>query len=319
MDRIEMLRRHLSTAMDADIDINTATSVHPSTQSRGLQLQQTRTSTETTTPVRSDKRRGPEPNIPQRVRQCSSLVLDTPNQPAAAAAAANAKWIPYLERCHVNCTPDAIVLIEPLAIRPETRKRFRRVVASIGPQESYNVLDLHTGISNDVYLGDLAVGRWDEDRQNMYTSEIFEADTADARTIHIGCDLFDAAGTPVCAFYDGEIFLTGHYPGAGDYGFVVVLKHVIDGRPVWSLHGHLQPESVKNKKVGQKIAAGDVIGWIGCAHDDVNGGWVPHLHFQLTLLQPRIADWPGVVAPAHRALAKQVYPDPRHVLGPLWQ
>ena len=49
-----------------------------------------------------------------------------------------------------------------------------------------------------------------------------------------------------------------------------------------------------------------------------NGGWFPHVHFQLVLLQPAIADCPGVVAEQHRELGLHLYPDPRMVLGPLW-
>ena len=67
-----------------------------------------------------------------------------------------------------------------------------------------------------------------------------------------------------------------------------------------------------------QVRAGQVIGWIGAAHDGINGGWVPHLHFQLSLLQPRIADWPGVVCRQHRDIARRIYPDPRQVLGNLW-
>ena len=59
-----------------------------------------------------------------------------------------------------------------------------------------------------------------------------------------------------------------------------------------------------------------MVGWMGDKHE--NGGWFPHVHFQLVLLQPAIADCPGVVAEQHRELGLHLYPDPRMVLGPLW-
>ena len=290
---------------------------------------------------------GGDERLMQTVAECSAQVLDRANQRAAAEAQAAARYIPYIERCHVGCTADAVSRL-PLGLNIDvrTRSQFRRVVQSIGVESSYNVLDMADGarIEDGVYLGDFAVGRWNENRENIYTTDIFvTADdrqttagdgsgttaTSTRRTIHMGCDLFDKAGTPVHAFYDGEVWLTGHYPGAGDYGFVVVLRHVLPvSSPgthehlqhvvVWSLHGHLEPESVRGKQVGQRVAAGEVIGWIGRAHTDVNGGWVPHLHFQLTTLEPRLADWPGVVAKQHREAACRIYPDPRQVLGQLW-
>ncbi|GIT41297.1 MAG: hypothetical protein Ct9H300mP10_03070 [Methanobacteriota archaeon] len=49
-----------------------------------------------------------------------------------------------------------------------------------------------------------------------------------------------------------------------------------------------------------------------------NGGWEPHLHFQLSLVEPETHDLPGVVAPEDREQALLDYPDPRLVLGPLY-
>ena len=53
------------------------------------------------------------------------------------------------------------------------------------------------------------------------------------------------------------------------------------------------------------------------AHDE-NGGWEPHLHFQLSYQEPETHDMPGVVAPSDRDEALQIYPDPRLVLGALY-
>jgi len=255
------------------------------------------------------------------IEKCSVLALDRKYHSEAKRVAQTATWIPYIEKSHYGCSPEAVAALpSTLVVSAQTRAQFRRVVASIGVETSYNVLNMADGnmIDGTHYMGDFAVGKWDENRENIYNSGFYD-DGAGGRTIHLGCDLFDVAGTPIHAFYDGEVALTGHYPGANDYGFVVILKHVIDGQDVWSLHGHLSPESLQGKFVGQKLKAGEVVGWIGQAHNDINGGWVPHLHFQLSLLKPRIADWPGVVSKAHREVGRRVYPDPRQVLGQLWQ
>jgi 4-aminobutyrate aminotransferase-like enzyme len=49
---------------------------------------------------------------------------------------------------------------------------------------------------------------------------------------------------------------------------------------------------------------------------DENGGWTPHLHFQLLLDDfERGADQPGVARASERALATALYPDPNLLLG----
>ena len=40
-----------------------------------------------------------------------------------------------------------------------------------------------------------------------------------------------------------------------------------------------------------------------------NGGWEPHLHFNLSLVEPETHDMPGVVSPENRLEALAKYPD----------
>ena len=82
------------------------------------------------------------------------------------------------------------------------------------------------------------------------------------------------------------------------------------------MYGHLDAASIEGKRIGQKIEAGEVIAWFG--DFDENGGWEPHLHFQLSLVEPETHDLPGVVASEDRERALRDYPDPRLVLGPLY-
>lgn len=180
----------------------------------------------------------------------------------------------------------------------------------------YEVFDFTTGYdpSRSLATG-YGVGRYNEDRRGMYDAAIFR-DGNDARTIHVGIDLGAPSGTPVHAFFAGEIFLTGYNASDGDYGHTLITRHELDGKPVWALHGHLSASSTAGKLPGQKFAAGDVIAWIGEKHE--NGGWNPHLHFQLSLVEPAVCDLPGVVSPAQLKEALLIYPDPRLVLGPLY-
>ena len=156
------------------------------------------------------------------------------------------------------------------------------------------------------------IGRYDELRPGMYSTELF----SDGRFLHVGSDIGAPVGTPCMAFDDGEISHFGYNPDDGDYGHVVITKHIIDGRSVWALYGHLNSKSIENKEIGQKISKGEVICWMGDKHE--NGGWESHLHFQLSLKEPETHDMPGVVSPDNRDQALEDYPDPRLVLGPIY-
>lgn len=177
--------------------------------------------------------------------------------------------------------------------------------------DEYEVRDFTSGdYSPSKYEFD--IGRYDELRPGMYSTELF----AGERFLHVGIDIGGPVGTPVMAFMDGEISHFGYNPAAGDYGNVVITRHEIGGVLVWALYGHLDAASIEGKWVGQKVNAGEVIAWFGAF--DENGGWDPHLHFQLSLVEPETHDLPGVVAPEDRMNALAIYPDPRNVLGPLY-
>jgi len=78
----------------------------------------------------------------------------------------------------------------------------------------------------------------------------------------------------------------------------------------------LSSSSLAGKKIGQKLSAGEVLGWFGEYSE--NGGWKPHLHFQLSLVEPTTHDLPGVVSPDEREQGLADFPDPRLVLGELY-
>src|SRR5262249_14204017 len=66
-------------------------------------------------------------------------------------------------------------------------------------------------------------------------------------------------------------------------------------------------------RVGQEIAQGEVFGHVGDVHE--NGGWAPHVHFQIILdLLDRGAEFPGVAPASERKLWKVLSPDPNLLL-----
>ena len=177
--------------------------------------------------------------------------------------------------------------------------------------DNYTVLDLSVNpwIPSKT---EFSIGKYDEVRPNMYLTPIFGG----IRNIHVGLDINGPIGTPCMAFMEGKITHLGYNPEPGDYGYVIITKHNISGIELWALYGHLSSESIEGKIVGQKVRKGEIIAWFGPENE--NGGWEPHLHFQLSLLEPKTHDLPGVVSDVERIQALENYPDPRLILGPLY-
>ena len=182
--------------------------------------------------------------------------------------------------------------------------------------ETYDLFDFTQAYDPNRLRGRYGVGKYNEDRRGMYTTELFSPSTSEARTIHVGIDIGAPAGTEVFAFASGFIFMTSINPAAGDYGGTVITEHIVDGLALWALHGHLSHASVEKWKSGERFERGVILGWLG--DEKENGGWNPHLHFQLSRVKPTKCDLPGVVSLKDREQALRDYPDPRLVLGPLY-
>ncbi len=163
----------------------------------------------------------------------------------------------------------------------------------------------------------IGIGRYNEARL-LYTSPLFVGDDLHGennRTVHLGMDVFMAAGSPVHAPLDGEIIAFACNRAPLDYGPVIILRHQANpGDAFYTLYGHLSLDSLSGLQAGQTVKKGQVIARIGSA--DVNGGWPPHLHFQVILdLLDMACDFPGVAGPAEKELWCQFSPDPNVMLA----
>ncbi len=163
----------------------------------------------------------------------------------------------------------------------------------------------------------IGVGRYEEARY-LYVDPAFAAGTSSTdeyRTVHLGVDLFVDAGTPVHAPLDGKVVALADNSSSRDYGPVIVLEHEIDAdRCFYTLYGHLNRKSIARVKVGQEIKKGEAFAKVGKAK--VNGGWTPHLHFQIINdLLDLGTDFPGVALPSQRNLWLGLCPDPNLILG----
>jgi 4-aminobutyrate aminotransferase-like enzyme/Ser/Thr protein kinase RdoA (MazF antagonist) len=150
--------------------------------------------------------------------------------------------------------------------------------------------------------------------RTLYATPLFSGDAGERRTVHLGVDFFAPAGTRVFAPLDGVVSFAAENAQALDYGPLVILEHSTDGgETFFTLYGHLSRESLSNVSEGQQIRAGEAIGTLGAA--DVNGGWTPHLHFQvITDLLEMGRDFPGVCSPSREAAWAALCPDPNVLL-----
>ena len=162
-----------------------------------------------------------------------------------------------------------------------------------------------------------AVGRYGEPRL-LYTQPEFEApseELPERRTIHIGLDIFMAAGSKILAPWPGRVhsFYDNQVPL--DYGPAIVLEHKTDdGLTFYTMYGHLSQDSLTGLAVGQAAAKGQEIARMGTA--EVNGGWPPHVHFQIIL--DMLDEWGtffGVGRERDRDLFAALCPDPTPMLN----
>ncbi|WP_421693731.1 aminotransferase class III-fold pyridoxal phosphate-dependent enzyme [Aestuariivirga sp.] len=160
-----------------------------------------------------------------------------------------------------------------------------------------------------------AIGLYGEDR-DVYKGEQFRtAASPEWRSQHLGLDIFIAAGTPVLAPLAGRVLSVVDNALPFDYGPTVILEHRAgaDGPLFWTLYGHLSRETLALVTAGQEIAAGQQIGWIG-SHD-ANGGWAPHLHFQIITDRLGLTgEFPGVGQPSLWPVWRAISPDPNLIL-----
>src|SRR6266852_270222 len=163
----------------------------------------------------------------------------------------------------------------------------------------------------------VGVGRYDEPRL-LYTSALFGTSgnpTDEWRTVHLGIDLSVEPGAPVSAPLDAVVHIVANNSAPQDYGPVVILRHETSGgEQFFTLYGHLSKDALDELKAGQRVERGQKFARVGSAQE--NGGWAPHVHFQVILdLLELGADFPGVAYASQRSVWTSLSPDPNLLLG----
>ncbi|MCB0596346.1 MAG: aminotransferase class III-fold pyridoxal phosphate-dependent enzyme [Lewinellaceae bacterium] len=135
------------------------------------------------------------------------------------------------------------------------------------------------------------------------------------RSVHLGIDIWGAAGTAVFAPFEGKVHSFADNAHERDYGPTIILEHEPeDGPRFFTLYGHLNRQCLKGLTAGMPVRRGQPIAAFGQVEE--NGAWPPHLHFQVMLdTLGNEGDFPGVGFPEQWPAWKSICPNPEPLAG----
>ncbi len=178
---------------------------------------------------------------------------------------------------------------------------------------TYEGLDFYVNSVKKAANCRVAYGGYGEYRGIYATSDHFN-NSENERCIHLGIDLWAAAGTAVFAPLDGTIHSFQYNNNVLDYGATIITQHVLEGQIFHLLFGHLSLKSLENCVENAKILRGSKIAELGNRSE--NGGWSPHLHLQMILdLKGQKGDFAGVATRTEAPIYLENCPSPAVFCG----
>ena len=160
----------------------------------------------------------------------------------------------------------------------------------------------------------IGIGRYNEARL-IYSGDQYLTHDHESRTVHLAIDLFLDAGSPILSVCDGVVHSFKDNALPYDNGPTIVIEHPTtpDGPPFYILYSHMTRDSLDGLYVGKPMKKGEQIGKVGAYPD--NGGWPPHLHFQLIVdMMDEKGDLFGVAPPSKRDVWLSICPNPNLIL-----
>jgi 4-aminobutyrate aminotransferase-like enzyme/Ser/Thr protein kinase RdoA (MazF antagonist) len=162
----------------------------------------------------------------------------------------------------------------------------------------------------------LGLGPWGE-RRIIYTAPFFESVLAEGkrRNVHLGLDIFAPAGTEMFTPLAATVVAATINPEPQDYGGLILLEHEPEpGLRFWTLWGHLDHASARERRIGERLEAGAFVARLGDYAE--NGGWAPHVHLQLITVPYEDASIvPGVGEEDFIPIWEDLYPRPYDFAG----
>ncbi len=159
----------------------------------------------------------------------------------------------------------------------------------------------------------IAFGGYLEKRNLYQRSTHFNNENTEERNIHLGIDLWTAAGTTVVCPVDGKVHSLKNNTAFGDYGPTIILEHQVENEVFYTLYGHLALESIENLKTAMPFKKGQALATLGKPIE--NGDYAPHLHFQIIKnIGDFSGDYPGVCSLTDLDFYKENCPDPNLLL-----
>lgn len=209
---------------------------------------------------------------------------------------------------------------------------FKPVIPLLGENESLLVMDftannttLTKNILQDIHKFSryidttlrqsgcrLGIGGYAEHRTIYAVSPHFDAGE-EPRRLHLGTDIWGEAGTQLFAPMNAHVHSFRFNDRFGDYGATIILQHQLDGHLFHTLYGHLSITNLQGLYENMPVMAGQPLAHFGTPSE--NGGWPPHLHFQLIEdMQGFRGDYPGVCRYSEREKYLHNCPDPDVIL-----
>lgn len=168
---------------------------------------------------------------------------------------------------------------------------FVRINLSVDNSElalTHGMKSLEDYVNNHIrkHHAQWAFGGYGE-RRNLYQSSPHFS-VGKVRDFHLAIDIWGPPHSPIFLPYKGVIHSFAYNDQPLDYGYTVIVQHLINEQTIYSLYGHLDDYFYSEWHIGNEVEAGQIIARLG--DYDQNGGWPPHLHFQLI---KNIGNWQG--------------------------
>ena len=159
----------------------------------------------------------------------------------------------------------------------------------------------------------LLYGGYLEKREIYNEFDLFQTETT-RRNIHLGVDVWAPEDHKIFLPIEGVVHSFKDNKEPGSYGPTIIIQHSYKGETFFTLYGHLSRSSLDEHYAGKLIEKGTSFASLG--DSKVNGGYAPHLHFQVIKnVENYYGDFPGVCSEEELESYKACCPNPLDLIN----